>query len=82
MYDDNENHPLQPFPLVVFCVVFFSNKLNKHSHPNSRSGGIFKGRLGIVEQTRPSKLILTLYKRKIVYLSTLACIRHHKTLYR
>ena len=47
MYDDNENHPLQPFPLVVFCVVFFSNKLNKHSHPNSRSGGIFKGRLGI-----------------------------------
>ena len=32
MYDDNENHPLQPFPLVVFCVVFFSNKLNKHSH--------------------------------------------------
>ena len=33
MYDDNENHPLQPFPLVVFCVVFFSNKLNKHSHP-------------------------------------------------
>ena len=22
------NHPLQPFPLVVFCVVFFSNKLN------------------------------------------------------
>ena len=54
MYDDNENHPLQPFPLVVFCVVFFSNKLNKHSHPNSRSGGIFKGRLGIDEQTRPS----------------------------
>ena len=37
MYDDNENHPLQPFPLVVFCVVFF---LNKHSHPNSRSGGV------------------------------------------
>ena len=48
------NHPLQPFLLVVFCVVFFSNKLNKHSHPNSRSGGIFKGRLGIDEQTRPS----------------------------
>ena len=40
MYDDNENHPLQPFPLVVFCVVFFLNKLNKHSHPNSRSGGV------------------------------------------
>ena len=40
MYDDNENHPLQPLPLVVFCVVFFSNKLNKHSHPNSRSRGV------------------------------------------
>ena len=48
------NHPLQPFPLVVFCVVFFSNKLNKHSHPNSRSRGIFRGRLGIDEQRRPS----------------------------
>ena len=79
MYDDNENHPLQPFPLVVFCVVFFSNKLNKHSHPNSRSGGIFKGRLGIDEQTRPSNSD-PLFNRKIVYLSTLACIRHHKTL--
>ena len=75
MYDDNENHPLQPFPLVVFCVVFFSNKLNKHSHPNSRSGGIFKGRLVIDEQTRPSN-------SDPVYLSILACIRHHKTLYR
>ena len=40
MYDDNENHPLQPFPLVVFCVVFFSNKLNKHTHSNSRSGDL------------------------------------------
>ena len=49
------NHLLQPFPLVVFCVVFFSNKLNKHSHLNSRSeGGIFKGRSGIDAQTRPS----------------------------
>ena len=48
------NHPRQPFPLVVFCVVFFSNKLNKHNHPNSRSGGIFKGRSAIDEQTRPS----------------------------
>ena len=54
MYDDNENHPLQPFPLGVFCVAFFSNKLNKDSHRKSRSGGIFKGRLGIDEQTRPS----------------------------
>ena len=48
------NHPLQPFPLVLFCLVFFSNKLNKHSHPNSRSGGIFKGRKGRGEQRRPS----------------------------
>ena len=54
MWDDNENHPLQPSLLVVFCVVFFSNNLNKHSHPSSRSGGLFKGCLGIDEQTRPS----------------------------
>ena len=30
MYDDNENHPLQPFPLVVFCVVFLFKQIKQY----------------------------------------------------
>ena len=74
------NHPLQPFALVLFCLVFFSNKLNKHSHPNSRSGGIFKGRKGRDEKRRPSNSDPVQKKNCSFFLSTLACIRHHKTL--
>ena len=34
------NHPLQPFPLVVFCVVFVSNKLNSTVTYNTGYNGV------------------------------------------
>ena len=46
MYDDNENHPLQLFPLVVFCVVFFFKQIKQTQPPQQSIRGDLQGTFG------------------------------------